>query len=274
MELGFFWARLGRHRTLLLVRHSDPHLDIPTNVAGLTYAEFGGSLTAASGRLSEFIRNAQTLPAEQLTEVVSVSSAFVTRDQEWREVRESAQRELWAVGFAMRSQRRWLDFDLKLLRERLNLHLTYQVVDPDFAAEFRVALASLHRADAVEDNRTFFPTLVRELDIHRDVAERVSLQLVAGTPAFSALVSDPPDYGSEILVHPFVPRPTESAADHPRLRLRKRTGAGAYQVYWDAIRRAATVAESTGMAATGRSEIERLLSKRASLGGSTGLTGA
>jgi Predicted nucleotide-binding protein containing TIR-like domain len=265
MELGFFWARLGRHRTLLLLRgdNEDELPEIPTNVAGLAYLAFGNSLAAVSRGLHEFVSNARTLPPEQLTEVVAVSSAFVDRDQEWREIRGAARRELWIVGFAMRSQRRWLAFDLALLREHRALRLIYQVVDPDFAVEHRTALATLHRADAVEDNRVFFGALLRELREHPDVAERVVLQLNRGAPAFAALLSDPPEYGSEILVHPFVPRPTESASDHPRLRLRKRTGAGAYQVYWDAIARAGILAQGQGREAAGIAEIEALLSRTA-----------
>jgi hypothetical protein len=263
MELGFFWARLGRHRTLLLLRGDEEDVlpEIPTNVAGLAYLTFGNSLAAVSRRLHEFVSNARALPPEQLTEVVAVSSAFVDRDQEWREIRGAATRELWIVGFAMRSQRRWLAFDFALLRKHRSLRVIYQVVDPDFAAEHRTALATMHRADAVEDNHTFFDALLRELRKHPDVSERVILQLHRGAPTFAALLSDPPDYGSEILVHPFVPRPTESASDHPRLRLRKRTGTGAYQVYWDAIARAGTLARGEGREAGGIARIERLLSR-------------
>lgn len=146
MELGYFWARLGRHRTFLLLRSGETNdlLEIPTNLSGLAYVRFGSSLSAASQRLNEFVAGARTLPAEQLTEVVSISSAFVDRDQEWRQVRESALRELWVIGFAMRSQRRWLAFDFALLAERPSLRVIYQVVDPDFASQHQAALATLH----------------------------------------------------------------------------------------------------------------------------------
>jgi hypothetical protein len=261
MELCFFWARLGRHRTMLLLRRSerDRPLEIPSNLSGLAYAVFGRTLSTASRRLHEFVGNAQTLPAEQLTEVISVSSAFVERDLEWEAVRKAARRELWVVGFAMRSQRRWLDFDLDLLRAHPTLNLVFQVVHPDFAAEHRAALSTLHRSNAVEDNHTFFPVLVRSLHAHPDVSERVHLELHEGAPAYSVIVADPPDFGSEMLVQPFVPRTSQSATDHPRLRLRKRTGKGAYNAYWTAIKQASADARASDLEAVGLEPISELL---------------
>jgi len=260
IELGFFWARLGRHRTLLLLRGDGRGLlEIPTDLAGVAYAEFGASLGPASRRLNEFVANCRSMPAEQLTEVLAVSSAFQDRDKEWRDLRASAEDQLWVIGFAMRSQRRWLTFDFGRLEAVPSLGLVYQVVDPSFAAQNRTALVTMHRADAVDDNRTFFSVFLRELERHSDVADRVTLQLHAAAPPFSALVSDPPTHGSEMLVQPFVPRPSEGASDHPRLRLRKRAETGAYQIYWDAIDRAAIEARGTGREATGLAAIRALL---------------
>jgi hypothetical protein len=260
IELGFFWARLGRHRTLLLLRrgeHGPP--EIPTNLAGLTYAEFEQSLAEASPRLQQFVTNIRSMPAEGLTEVMAVSAAFEDRDREWRHIRAAARRELWVVGFAMRSQRRWLGFDLAQLRQHSDLRLIYQVVDPEFAQQNRRALATMHRADAVEDNRSFFPALLRELERHPDVADRVELQLHAGVMPFSALVADPPAFGSEMLVQPFVPRPSESASAHPRLQLRRRSADGAYGVYWDAVSRAAEEATESRRTGVGAAAVRRLL---------------
>lgn len=232
LELGWFWARLGRRRTLLLVKGQ---VDIPSNYSGIIYLNYQNSLSEVSLRLDKFFASLRTLESDSLTELVYLSSDPLARDKQWEEIHSAAVNNLIITGISMRAVRHTLTSLLSSLRYKPNMSLDFVVVHPQFTQENMKLFEEQHGVNAVRENHSFFGDLLNHLKDFEDVAERIRLFLYQGLPPFAAVVADGPSWGSTMIAQPFVPKPREHSFNYPRFKLKRRTEKGVFMTYWNAI---------------------------------------
>lgn len=232
MELGWFWARLGRHRTLLLV-HDD--VDIPSNFEGILPARYVQDVGEAVNSLHRFLTPLESMEADDLTEIVYLSSTVSDRERQWMEICQSAEKRLVITGVAMGAVRYALHGIFDRIDNGLLDELILIVVDPEFCRRSSDLFEFHYRPNCVRDNRNFFFDLKKTLSSYKRARERVTTILYPEMPTFAAVVADGPSLGSSMVVQPFVLKPSKSPLNHPRFRLRRRTSHGVYMTYWAAV---------------------------------------
>lgn len=233
IELGIFWARLGRRRTLLLIKGE---VEIPSDYHGLIYVNYKNKISEVSDKLNEFIKSLRTLPPDNLTELIYLSSDPTIRDKQWHEIHIAATKKLIITGISMGASRHSLPAIFTSMKENPVLNLDLVVVDPDFIYEHRALFTMQHRANAVRDNHSYFKDLYTYLQQFAEISDRVQLFLYRGMPPFAAVVADGPDWGSLMLAQPFVSNPSKHPFGYPRFKLKRRTHEGVYMTFWSAIR--------------------------------------
>lgn len=232
MELGWFWARLGRHRTLLLIKGE---VDIPSDYQGVIYEKYTKDLDEIRTRLTTFCRSLKTLDSDHLAEVIYVSADPLIRELQWVEIHRLARQQLVVTGISMGAVRRLLPNHFELMEKNADLHLKFMIVDPWYARVHADVLERSHRRGAVQDNNSFFGDLLRHLVPFGSVASRVSIVLHEGIPSFAAVAADGPEWGSTMVVQPFVPHPYRHEFNYPRMKLKRRATDGVYMSYWRAL---------------------------------------
>jgi Predicted nucleotide-binding protein containing TIR-like domain len=259
MELGWFWARLGRRRTLLLIKGE---IDVPSNYHGIIYQSYRSNLSEISDSLNRFFKSLRTLDPDYLTELVYLSSDPSTREKHWKEVHNAAMTNLIITGISMGAVRHMFSSILESMRDKLELTLDLVVVHPRYTHDNLDLFEKQHRPGAVRDNHSFFSDLLMHIQNFEDVADRVRLFLYNGFPPFAAVVADGPGWGSTMIAQQFVPNPQKHSFNHPRFKLRRRTREGVYVTYWNAVEELIKHSEKPPI--RGLKEIEKVVAEIAS----------
>lgn len=241
IELGWFWARLGKRRTLLIVK-SD--VEIPSDLHGVIHLQYRKSLQEIRRPLMEFLATIQNSEPESVTEVLSVSSQLNTRAHDFQQVFEEARRRAVLMGIGMASRRQYLPMIFGTLqRKRLELCVDFVVLHQRFFQENEGILTDVYRRKLDRDIEAFNDDLLEHLVEYPDVAPRVRLFRYSGVMTFGCNVADPGEPGSRMFVETITPTgsraPTvlqgESIAGRPRMMLARRCAGGVYDTYLSAL---------------------------------------
>ncbi len=233
VELGWFWARLGRKRTLLILKGGDQEL--PSDLSGLLYLRFTDRISEISAQLAQFLQSLDTSEPDSVTEVVSVNTDPGKRTWEFNELVESARDLLVTTGIGMVNLRQQIHSRLSAIAAAPSLCYDLILLDKDFARANLVFLDRCYRPDLVQDIDNFERELSRSLKALPSVRARVRLYRYEGIMSFIATVADPPEWGSLMLVETILPVDGSAMVERPRLLLRRRCRGGLYDRFWKAI---------------------------------------
>ena len=263
IELGWFWARLGRHRALLLVKGS---VAIPRNYDGVKRIHFSESISEAKDEIYKFFASLRTSEPDHHTELVYLSSNPDVRDMQWRSLHEAATRQLVITGISMGAVRNAMPKTLAEMRiKKPHLQVTFLVVHPEFTQKYHDLFQLQHGDKAVSDNHSFFIDMLDHLETYSAVANRVRFVLYNGIPPFAVVVADGPEWGSTMLVQPFIIKPRENKFAHPRFMLKRRSNEGVYMTYWQSIE---DMISKSDEEVTGLQELNQLVERIKKLGDS------
>lgn len=233
IELGWFWARLGRRRTLLLLKGS---VDIPSDLRGVIYLHYNDSLREVSDQLQRFVESLTSTESNHMSEVVRVAATSRERSWEYQQVVETAEQSAVITGIGMINLRQYLPALLKSMQERkANLELDLIVLDIEWCSRYSKLFAQAYRPNLTQDILQFEHDLAVLLDLNNEVRSRVHLYRYGGIISFSATVADPANWGSLMLVETILPRDESHIVERPRVLLRRRCIDGLYDRYWRAI---------------------------------------
>jgi hypothetical protein len=237
LETGWFWARLGMDRVLLLTRGT---VTLPSDIRSFIFHGYR-ELRDVYQVIRRFIEELAVAGnvASTSVEVLDVSPDFAKRQQQYDEVFDSAEKRIVLTATGMRHHRATLRSRLDELRSRRKI--TFEMYVPDLRFLERVGpsiLAQLYRADLLHDRRT----LERELkDCERDYADlvragRLRVIRIRRLFTFTAVVADPGQLGSLMLAEVILGRgATERRLQRPRFFLRRRISGGLYDCIWNAL---------------------------------------
>lgn len=258
MEVGWFWARLGRNRTLLLIQGND--LEVPSNYSAVKHVRFTESFheKPAITEIDQFLRSLRNLEPDSLTEVAFSSADPLKRAREWEEVHHEATTSLIITGISMGKVRDRLPSLLgSMAVDRLNLELHLVVVHPEFMSSNYELFEAQHGKHAVRDNHSFFDQLLVLMNdsAYSTALSRVILHLYRGFPSFCAVVSDGPQWGSAMIAQTYIPQTRNRDFGYPRTKLIHRAKEGVYSTYWHAVEHLIQNSEIL----VGKDELERLV---------------
>jgi hypothetical protein len=256
MELGWFWGRLGRRRTLLLIKGD---IEIPSNWHGINYLNYRDSIYEKSAELKSYLKSLRSLKPDLLTEVIYLSSDPLTRDREWAEIHQAARKKLIITGVAMGKMRHVLPLIFQSMKEeKPDLLLEIVVVHPKYTLEHYELFEKHHGENTVRDNHSFFEDLLKHLKRFVGVSERVTVTLYKGFPSFAAVVADGSDWGSTMIAQTFVPNARNNSFSYPRFKLKHRSDTGVYLTYWNGVK---DIIEMSHEKIIGVNEIENLVNE-------------
>lgn len=234
LELGWFWARLGRKRTLLLVKGEIEEL--PSDISGILYLRYRHSLREISSKLRRFLDSLSVMEPESVTEVVHVATEPGRRSWEYTQVFDAAERRVVSTGIGMMNFRQQLSARLgRMVHSKPDLRLDLVLLDRSLIDAHTTLCSEAYRPNLKQDILVFEKALGDELKRQRALVDRVRLYRYAGIMTFSATVSDPPDLGSLMLVETILPPDGAGLVERPRVLLKRRCRNGLYDRFWRAI---------------------------------------
>ncbi len=229
IELGWFWARLGRTRTLLILNGK---LDVPSDLQGILYLYYVKSLKKISKVLEMFITNLQSADTDSLTEVVFVASNVGQREQHYIDVASAAEQHLIISGIGMsRVKDSLATYIHDLVNIRKALRIDFLTIDKDLFSSFSTLITTSYRDHIFDDICKFESELSNLLKEFPSVKSRVQLFRYPGIMTFSATVADPGKWGSSMLVETILPKTHLPKLSRPRILLKKRVTGGLYDHY-------------------------------------------
>lgn len=233
LELGWFWARLGRQRTLMLVRRG---VELPSDTSGVLYLPYAEEIDEVSGSLRAFVDGIRSSKPSKVTEVISTATEPGARSGEYSFVRESAQVSALIMGIGMANVRHDLEHMFSWMqREQNDLHLRFLTPSLDALEEFSKLTKVIYREELLVDLEAFQRAMDRLKNKYPDVFCRVEWFQSDRLFTFSATVADPGELGSLMLAETILPTGGRHSMERPRLLLRKRVRDGLYDRYLAAI---------------------------------------
>ncbi len=233
LELGWFWARLGRKRTLLLIKGT---VEIPSDFSGVLYLKYQSDLHEITRDLEKFVESLHDPEPDSLTEVVNVGSDAHTRSWEYHNVFEEAHELVVITGIGMVNLRQDLPailYEMKI--SRTNLKLEIIILDRDIIKLNESVTRVAYRSNLLADIQRFESDLNNLIKANAELMPRVSLIRYNSVMSFAATVADPPNWGSLMLVETILPSDRSHFVARPRMLLRRRCADGLYDRYWSAI---------------------------------------
>ena len=246
LEAGWFWGRLGRTRTLLLLKGNVE--ERPSDIDGILYIQYGKiheKSNELKRRLNSLIPES-TEPALEVsggplelistTEVVHMSTCIDTRNLEYNEIVKGAESSLVVTGIGMANFRQQLDPRIRGMNDRKELNLDFIILDKKTLRKNRSFLNRAYRLGLYEDIKHFERDLSRHFQASSSaIQKRISLYRYDGLMSFVATISDPGHWGSMMLVETVLPPEGFGSVERPRLLLRRRVSNGLYDRYWKAV---------------------------------------
>lgn len=246
LEVGWFWGRLGRTRTLLLLKGKVD--ERPSDIGGLLYLPYE-NICQISGKLKSTLDSlipedtelASRVSEESsglisTTEVVHMSTSTGTRNLEYDEIVKNAKSSLVVTGIGMANFRQQLDPRIREMDDRKELNLDFIILNKETVGRNRDLLDCAYRPELYKDLEHFERDLWQHFQASSSgVQERISLYRYDGLMSFVATISDPGHWGSMMLVETVLPSEGFGSVERPRLLLRRRVSNGLYDRYWKAV---------------------------------------
>ena len=236
MEFGFFWAKLGLSRTLLLVHEK---VTVPSNINSNYYIKFGTDLSDVRSEIKKHIKTLSRRKPANLTEILYLNNNPNQLDLNWRELTEIAYYNLVITGISFRNMRKDLNALIDKLRREKTFKLTLIILDPFFMIENEKLFRSLHGNTSIQDNLSFFIDLnnairtVRKATYDEIIKYKLQVKTFSGYFTGSTVYCEDINKSKHMIFAPFLYKARDRGDDHVRFRLKKRSDDGAF----DSIRR-------------------------------------
>lgn len=235
LEYGWFWARLGRKRSLLLVKGD---LEPPSDTSGLLYLPFQSSITEIDSQLTSFLSRITAGFGDDVTEVLRTDFDPTKRTADYQIVAASAERHLLVAGIGMVNVRHDLPNIIgSIMSRKPTLAVTFVTLDEQFVRANSSTANTIYRGGLDTDITRFEGLLRATLANFPTSKPRVELRKFSGFVTFVATVADSGDLGSLMTAETILPAGTFHELARPRLMLRRRISDGIYDRYWNAIKR-------------------------------------
>lgn len=245
LEFGWFWGRLGRRRSLLLVKGQ---VEAPSDTAGVLYVPFVESISEVEQQLHKFLARVNDAIGDDVTEVLRTDFNPSSRTADYQGVTSDAQRDLTITGIGMANVRHDLPHIIgTLVPDRPNLQVTFVVLDENYIAANEKVASTLYRPSLDADIRRFEEILRATLENFPASKPRVKLRKYSGLITFVATVADAGELGSLMTVDTILPAEKFHELARPRLMLRRRVAGGIYDRYWAAIKRVHDAAKQVAL---------------------------
>jgi hypothetical protein len=239
LEAGWFWARIGLPRTLIIRQES---VVMPADLQGVWHLSYQHSPQERARDLLEWITSLAYPSEPSTTELISSTSATGTRTADYEYIHSQATSSLTITGIGMINLRQRLPVLLREVDER-HLNVTMVTMAPEFVAAHQELIDRTYRPGIASDLNQFRTSLHYFSKDYPKTMERVELLGYPGILTFVATAADLSEVGSVMIVEPYVPLGSYSIVDRPRMVLKRRVTGGLYDRYAAGIQ--AVVAAST-----------------------------
>jgi len=217
-ELGWFRARIGYKRTLMLIKGD---VAIPSDLVGVLHWPYRDTIAEVSDKIQIFLDSLQSAGPEYTTEIVSAINTLPNRTRQYLQVFESAQKSTIITGIGMTNVRQNLPAMFsRMAKTGSPEKLVFLILERDFITRNEALINQIYRPGLFDDISAFERDLSVQLEENPPLAPRVSLHRYHGFLMFTATVADPPDYGSLMLVETLIKSGSSNLVDRPRLRIR------------------------------------------------------
>ena len=232
LEAGWFWARLGRRRTLLLLKGD---LERPSDTDGILYLPYKKKVQEVGEQLKDFV-NRVTMPgSDGVTEVIATDAKADGRSAEYQMVFDSANSKVLVSGVGMANVRNALPRISQMLLKGAPWVASFLVPNRDFLRANSKISTEMYRSNIEQDVGTFCSAVEAEQERLQDLGHRLTVWSFDGMMTFSATVADIGIVGSLMAVETVLPVGGEHVMARPRLLLRRRTEEGLYDRYARAL---------------------------------------
>lgn len=234
LEFGWFWARLGTKRAVMLF--NGKKVERPSDTDGLNYLHYETNLNEIESDIAKFIAGLGASEDEDIPEVLHTDSSAKRRANDYQLVCSSASKEIIVTGIGMANIRHDLPRMFKsILLDKPGVELVFITLSKSWVRTNRSVAEAIYRENILYDIEAF------ERDLRRFAAKlgrkrnRVSLLGYPGIMTFSATVADPGAIGSIMAAEVILPATQYHNMARPRFMLRKRGVNGIYDRFLAAI---------------------------------------
>ncbi len=231
VELGFFWARLGKNRLLVLVKGKT---EIPSDLQGLLFFNFNEP-SETSSEIFRFVDNLGKAEPDELTEIVRASSDPFRRMIDYELVVEQAEKRLVTTGTGMANIRQGLGPLFSKLRDNPDFQMDFIVLDKEFLKKNSKIFNEVYRKSLYNEIVIFEKSLQELVEINQS-SSRVTLWRFPHPIFFTVSIGDPGLWGSVMVVESILPLGDSHNLNRPRFVLKKRSSNGLYDRYWAAVK--------------------------------------
>jgi hypothetical protein len=239
MEYGFFWAKLGLSRTLLLAQES---IAIPTNIGDNYFILFKEDIYSIRTKIVWHIQNLSNRKSGNLTEMLYLNNDPNQLSRDWRELHELSHYRLIITGISFGNMRHDLPELINKVVKCQDLHLVIVAADPYFVFRNRKLFKLLHGANAVQDNLTFFNLLndvitkvATSKQIKKAIKSRLKILLFSGYSTGATVYCEDKHRSQHMIFQPFTYRARDRRFDSVRFRLKKRAINGAFDSIYNSL---------------------------------------
>ncbi|MFG3604384.1 TIR domain-containing protein [Micromonospora chersina] len=227
LEVGWFWARIGLSRTLLIRQES---VALPSDLHGVWHLSYVHSPEETAHDLMQWTTSL-TYPSEpSSTELISSTSATGTRAADYEYIHSQAASSLTITGIGMINLRQRLPVLLREIDQR-GLNVTLVTMSPAFVQDHQELIDTTYRPGIASDLEQFRTSLKYFSREHKKALGRVDLLGYPGILTFVATAADLSEVGSVMIVEPYLPLGAYSMVDRPRMVLKRRVTGGLYDRY-------------------------------------------
>lgn len=238
IEYGYFWAKLGISRTLLI---ADKKIDIPSDISGY-YIGFDHSIKEVKQEIAKHIRSLKNAKLANLTEILYLNNSKDRLSRDWRELQQLSSSKLVITGISFGNLRTDIPVILRKMKKNKQLQLTIIALDPFFMKQNLRLFKDLHGEKSFEDNLSFFITLHESIQkntgkkVYTDsIKPRFNLKLFSGYFSGATVYCEDSFGSSHMIFNPFIYQARDRQNDYVRFRLKKRSTTGAFASIYSSL---------------------------------------